>query len=195
MDFGEPEHIGMLRESIRRMLERHAPREQMAKWDAEDKVPRALMDKIRDLGVCGMTMPEEYGGTGRDILATMVTVEELSRRSMVIGTLLPHECLLRQHEHSRIRKRGTETASAAEARQRRIAVRLRAVGAGCRLGSRQRLDPRRAPGRQGHHQRQQALVLGRRDRRLHLCTRPHWRAGARDTRTCPSCSFRRPPRA
>ena len=24
MDFGEPEHIGMLRESIRRMLERHA---------------------------------------------------------------------------------------------------------------------------------------------------------------------------
>jgi alkylation response protein AidB-like acyl-CoA dehydrogenase len=87
MEFGEPEHIGMLRESIRRMLERHAPREQMAKWDEEDKVPRELMDRIRELGVCGMTIPEEYGGTGRDILATMVTVEELSRRSMVIGTL------------------------------------------------------------------------------------------------------------
>jgi alkylation response protein AidB-like acyl-CoA dehydrogenase len=87
MDFSEPEHIGMLRESIRRMLERHAPREQMAKWDEEDKVPRELMDRIRELGVCGMTIPEEYGGTGRDILATMVTVEELSRRSMVIGTL------------------------------------------------------------------------------------------------------------
>ena len=87
MDFGEPDHIGMLRDSIRRMLERHAPREQMARWDEADKVPRALMDKISELGVCGMTVPEEYGGTGRDILATMVTVEELSRRSMVIGTL------------------------------------------------------------------------------------------------------------
>ena len=87
MNFGEPEHVTMLRDSIRRMLERHAPREQMAKWDAEDKVPRALMEHISALGVCGMTVPEEYGGTGRDILATMVTVEELSRRSMVIGTL------------------------------------------------------------------------------------------------------------
>ncbi|MGV8854978.1 MAG: acyl-CoA dehydrogenase family protein [Devosia sp.] len=87
MDFGEPEHIGMLRDSIRRMLERHAPREKMAQWDEADKVPRALMDHIVELGVCGMTIPEEYGGSGRDILATMVTVEELSRRSMVIGTL------------------------------------------------------------------------------------------------------------
>jgi alkylation response protein AidB-like acyl-CoA dehydrogenase len=87
MDFEEPDHIRMLRESIRRMLERHAPRALMATWDEQDRVPRALMDPIRELGVCGMTVPEQYGGTGRDILATMVTVEELSRRSMVIGTL------------------------------------------------------------------------------------------------------------
>ena len=87
MDFGEPEHIGMLRESIRRMLDRHATREQMAKWDEEDKVPRALMEHIRELGICGMTVPESYGGTGRDVLGTMVAVEELSRRSMVIATL------------------------------------------------------------------------------------------------------------
>ena len=44
----DPRLIGMLRESIRRMLERHAPREQMAKWDEEDRVPRALMEQIRD---------------------------------------------------------------------------------------------------------------------------------------------------
>jgi len=86
MDFGEPEHIGMLRQSIRRFLEKEAPRETMARWDEEDRVPRALFDKIVELGVCGMTIPEEYGGIGRDILGTMVTVEELSRRSMVIAT-------------------------------------------------------------------------------------------------------------
>jgi len=87
MDFAEPEHITMLRQSVRRMLEKHATREQMAKWDEQDKVPRDLMRHIIDLGVCGMTVPEEYGGLGRDILATIITVEELSRRSMVIGTL------------------------------------------------------------------------------------------------------------
>lgn len=86
MDFDEPEHIGMLRQSIRRFLEKEAPRETMARWDEEDRVPRALFDKIVELGVCGMTIPEEYGGIGRDILGTMVTVEELSRRSMVIAT-------------------------------------------------------------------------------------------------------------
>jgi len=87
MDFSEPDHITQLRDSIRRMLDKHASREQMAKWDEADKVPRALMDEITALGVCGMTVPEEYGGLGRDILGTMVVVEELSRRSMVIGTL------------------------------------------------------------------------------------------------------------
>ena len=87
MDFSEPEHITMLRDSIRRMLEKHATREQMAQWDEADKVPRDLIEPIRDLGVCQITVPEEYGGIGRDVLGTMVTVEELSRRSMVIATI------------------------------------------------------------------------------------------------------------
>jgi alkylation response protein AidB-like acyl-CoA dehydrogenase len=83
----DPEHIAMLRETLRRFLEKEAPRAKMAQWDREDRVPRALFDKIAELGVCGMTIPEEFGGTGRDVLGTMVVVEELSRRSMVIGTL------------------------------------------------------------------------------------------------------------
>ena len=69
MNFCEPEYISMLRESIRRFLDREATREQMAAWDEADKVPRELFDKICTLGVTGMTIPEEYGGTGRDILA------------------------------------------------------------------------------------------------------------------------------
>jgi alkylation response protein AidB-like acyl-CoA dehydrogenase len=83
----DPEHIAMLRETLRRFLEKEAPRAKMAQWDREDRVPRALFDKIAELGVCGMTIPEEFGGSGRDVLGTMVVVEELSRRSMVIGTL------------------------------------------------------------------------------------------------------------
>lgn len=87
MDFSDPEHITMLRDSIRRMLDEHAPRERVAQWDEADSFPRELMDRISELGVCGLTVPEEYGGMGRDVLAAMITVEELSRRSMVIATL------------------------------------------------------------------------------------------------------------
>lgn len=87
MDFSEPEHITMMRESIRRMLDRHATREMVAQWDEADRVPRALMAQISDLGICTLTVPEEYGGAGRDIVAAMIAVEELSRRSMVIATL------------------------------------------------------------------------------------------------------------
>ena len=172
MDFGEPEHIGMLRESIRRMLERHATREMMAKWDEEDKVPRSLMEHITALGVCGMTVPEEYGGVGRDILGTMVTVEELSRRSMVIGTLyLMNAC----YGSMNILASGSD-----EQKQRLLpklangeilfAYGLSEPDVGSR--PRQRQDAGRAAGRQGDHQRLQALVFGRGERRLHL------RAGA-----------------
>jgi alkylation response protein AidB-like acyl-CoA dehydrogenase len=117
MNFGEPEHIGMLRESIRRFLDKEASRQQMAAWDEADHVPRALFDKIRDLGVCGMTIPEEYGGTGRDILGAMVVVEELSRRSMVISTLyLMNACYGSMNI----------LASGSEAQKRRLLPRLAA---------------------------------------------------------------------
>ena len=34
-----------VRDSIRKMLDRHATREMMARWDEQDKVPRSLMDR------------------------------------------------------------------------------------------------------------------------------------------------------
>lgn len=115
LDRTEPEHIRMLRASIRRFLDKEAPRERMAAWDEQDKVPRALFDRIVELGVCGMTVPEEYGGSGRDILGTMVTVEELSRRSMVIGTLfLMNACYGSMNIH----------ASASEAQKRLLLPKL-----------------------------------------------------------------------
>jgi alkylation response protein AidB-like acyl-CoA dehydrogenase len=44
-----------------------------------------VFDKLASLGVLGLTVPEEYGGAGRDILATMVVIEELSRRSLAVS--------------------------------------------------------------------------------------------------------------
>jgi alkylation response protein AidB-like acyl-CoA dehydrogenase len=85
MDFREPDHITMLRESLRRFVAAEMPRDAAQRWDAEDRFPRAVFDKLAALGVTGSTIPEEYGGNGRDISATMATIEELSRRSLAIA--------------------------------------------------------------------------------------------------------------
>lgn len=69
----------MLRQSLRRFLERECPGEKVRRWDEEDYYPPELTVKLRELGVFGLTTPEEYGGAGRDIPAAILTIEELSR--------------------------------------------------------------------------------------------------------------------
>lgn len=85
MNFAEPEHIQMLRETLKRFVAQEMPREAAAKWDKENYFPRDVFSKLADLGVMGITIPETYGGIGRDILATMVVIEELSKRSLAVA--------------------------------------------------------------------------------------------------------------
>lgn len=61
------------------------PRSMAAKWDSENLFPREVFSKLAELGLLGLTVPEQYGGLGRNILATMVVIEELSRRSLAVA--------------------------------------------------------------------------------------------------------------
>lgn len=85
MNFTEPDHIRQLRETLGRFIDREMPRVAAGRWDRDNHFPREVFRKLADLGMMGLTVPEEYGGTGRDILATMVTIEELSRRSLAVS--------------------------------------------------------------------------------------------------------------
>ncbi|MGJ7531397.1 acyl-CoA dehydrogenase family protein [Variovorax sp. GB1P17] len=85
MNFTEPEHVGQLRDTLVRFVEKEMPRAAAARWDKENHFPRDVFDKLAALGVLGLTVPEEHGGAGRDILATMVVIEELSRRSLAVS--------------------------------------------------------------------------------------------------------------
>lgn len=85
MNFDESEVVTALRESLERFVEREMPRSAAHDWDARNHFPRDVHRKLADLGVLGLTIPEEYGGVGRDILATMIVIEELSRRSLAIA--------------------------------------------------------------------------------------------------------------
>ncbi|NKB48634.1 MAG: acyl-CoA dehydrogenase [Alphaproteobacteria bacterium] len=83
--FHEAEHIAILRDTIRRFVENEMPREAAQAWDRDNHFPRDVFAKLCELGVAGLTVPEEYGGAGRDITATIMVIEELSRRSMAVA--------------------------------------------------------------------------------------------------------------
>ena len=83
--FHEAEHIAILRDTLRRFVENEIPREAAQAWDRDNHFPRDVFAKLCDLGFAGLTVPEEFGGAGRDIAATMLVIEELSRRSMAVA--------------------------------------------------------------------------------------------------------------
>lgn len=80
----EPEHIIILRETLQRFVEEYMPRVKARQWDEKNEFPREVFAKLAGMGVTGLTVPEEYGGSGPDIVATMVTIEELASRSMAV---------------------------------------------------------------------------------------------------------------
>jgi alkylation response protein AidB-like acyl-CoA dehydrogenase len=50
-----------------------------AAWDRAEHVDLSIVDKMAELGILGMTIPEEYGGIGGDHLSYCIVMEELGR--------------------------------------------------------------------------------------------------------------------
>jgi alkylation response protein AidB-like acyl-CoA dehydrogenase len=76
----EPEHVRLLRETLRRFVAAEMPAESVRRWDREHRFPRELFAKLASLGVCGLTIEPAYGGQGRDLVAAVAVIEELTRR-------------------------------------------------------------------------------------------------------------------
>ncbi len=84
MSFGMPEDVEAIREPIARWVdERLAPL--AAEIDESNRFPRELWPELGELGLLGMTVDEEYGGTGLGYLAHCVAMEEISRGSGSVG--------------------------------------------------------------------------------------------------------------
>lgn len=80
-----PDHLEMLRDSVRRFVTAELPRDVIRRWDRERHFPVDVWRRLADLGVCGLTIDESYGGLGRDIVAAVAVVEELFRRGSTLG--------------------------------------------------------------------------------------------------------------
>jgi isovaleryl-CoA dehydrogenase len=83
-DFGLGEELDMLRDSVRAFAEKEiAPIADAV--DRDDVFPRELWPKLGELGLHGITVEEEWGGSGLGYLAHCIAVEEISRASGSVG--------------------------------------------------------------------------------------------------------------
>lgn len=75
----EPDHLEMLRDSVRRLVEAELPREKARALDKRKTFDRESFRRLTELGVCGLTVSEAFGGN-RDLVAAVMVIEELGRR-------------------------------------------------------------------------------------------------------------------
>jgi butyryl-CoA dehydrogenase len=70
----------LARELSEAEIEPHA-----AAWDREHRFPRELFDRLGELGLMAVCIPEELGGAGADFLSYILVLEELSRADAGVG--------------------------------------------------------------------------------------------------------------
>ena len=81
MDFSFTEEQNMLRESVRKMLDRIATPAYVRAMDEEARYPYEVYDAIVEMGLISMVFPEQYGGLGGNVIDFVIIAEELGRKS------------------------------------------------------------------------------------------------------------------
>jgi alkylation response protein AidB-like acyl-CoA dehydrogenase len=93
VNFDLTEEQELVRKTVREFAQtRVAP--VAADLDLEQRFPYDLVAELGELGLMGMTIPEEYGGAGADTLSYAIAIEELTRvDSSVAITVAAHHSL------------------------------------------------------------------------------------------------------
>ena len=78
MNFEFDEQHALLRQSVRDFVRAEvAPNAQ--RWDREERFPAEMVPKLAAMGLLGIRIPEEYGGSGLDMRAYAICIEEIAR--------------------------------------------------------------------------------------------------------------------
>lgn len=79
------EEIDLVRTTVRRIIADKVNEGDARNWDENSVYPTEILAAIKETGLCGLTIPEEYGGAGKNIPAALMVVEELSRCSLALS--------------------------------------------------------------------------------------------------------------
>ena len=87
MDFALSAEQEQIRDTVADFVDNEVvPR--AAEIDATDEFPADLIEEMSQLGLMGMPFPEEYGGAGLDYHSYVIGLEEISRGSGGLGTIV-----------------------------------------------------------------------------------------------------------
>ncbi|MGB9807200.1 MAG: acyl-CoA dehydrogenase [Thermosulfidibacteraceae bacterium] len=87
MRFELTEEQKMLKDMVRRFAEEQV-KPRAKKIDEEGQIPRDIIEQLAELGLFGVHVPEEYGGSGMDYVSYAIVIEELSRACASTGVLV-----------------------------------------------------------------------------------------------------------
>lgn len=97
MDFAfTPEHQA-LRDMVRSFVQKEV-RPHARGWDEEGDFPTSTVTRLGELGMMGVMVPEEYGGSGMDTISYAIAVEEIGKGDGSLGlTVASHNSLCTAH--------------------------------------------------------------------------------------------------
>lgn len=79
MDFTITPEQEELQRMLRSFFEKEAPTHVIAELDRDERYPAEIYAKMADLGLCGITIDEQYGGSPADEISICIVAEEMAR--------------------------------------------------------------------------------------------------------------------
>ncbi len=87
MDFDIPENLRMTVETVRRFVKQDL--EPISRQvEEEDRIPEDVIQKMRELGLFGLGIPEEYGGLGMGCFGECLVYEEMGKVNACFRTII-----------------------------------------------------------------------------------------------------------
>ena len=87
MDFSLNDHQKLIRDTVRQFMETEV-RPFVKEWEKQERFPAEAIQKLGEMGCCGMLVPEEWGGPGLDTVSYVLMLEEVARVFTAMSTAL-----------------------------------------------------------------------------------------------------------
>ena len=85
IDFSFTEEQELIRGNLHKWCEKNLPLEKIREIEEKHETPKEIIKGLADLGFLLMTVPEEHGGTGADLVTTCIAAEELGYADISIA--------------------------------------------------------------------------------------------------------------